>query len=135
LDHAQYCALKSPKRALVFVAYFLLAGLGGWIGLHKAPPQRDPIILLFAVLFTAVYAKAIVDFTHLRERLAFGIAIIMLAVPQVERYAPSVFGQDLTTERFGRLTLALLGLVISLSMLVQSLTARPPLESASDQDG
>ena len=120
LDHALYCPLKNAKSALFFVGYFLFAVLAGWIGLHRVPAPRDPIILCFAFVFMAIFLKAMVDFGHWRERCAFGLAIVLFAVAQVERYAPSVFGQHLWLERYGRLALGFLGLLICLSMLIQS---------------
>ena len=81
-----------------------------WRGLHKGPAPPDRIVLFFAILVTTILGRAMVDFTCFRERFVFGIAIVMLAIGEVERFAPSLFGQHIEMEKAGRLALSLLGL-------------------------
>ena len=130
IAHAKYCPVKHPKSALFIVVYFSLAVLANWRALHRGPAQPDLTLLLLAVLVAGMLAKSIVDFTCLRERLVFGIAILLFAIAQVERYSPRVFGAHIGTEKRVRLFLSLLGLVVSLTMLVQALTSR-----AKDEPG
>lgn len=130
-SHARYCAVQNTRSALFFVGAFLLAGLGGWIGLHKVVMPPDWPIFVFEVIVVAGLVKMMVDFKCLRERIGIGITIVILAMAQVERIAPSIFGAHVRTERLIRLVLALTGLAISLSMLVQSLTSPKPAGMAS----
>jgi hypothetical protein len=117
-SHAKYCPVKHTKSALFLIAYFSLAGFVNWRGLHKGPAPPDLIILFFAMLVTVMLGRAMVDFTCFRERFVFGIAIVMLVIGEVERFAPSLFGQHIEVEKAGRLALSLLGLLVSLSMFV-----------------
>jgi len=69
-------------------------------------------------------AKSLVNFTCFRERLVFGLVIVSLVTGELEAFVPSVFGQHVEMVKFGRLALSLVGLLVSLTMLVQS--ARTP---------
>jgi hypothetical protein len=53
-----------------------------------------------------------------RERI---IIIVSMVVGEVESFIPSVFSQHVETVKFGKLALSLLGLLVSLTMLVQSI--------------
>jgi hypothetical protein len=131
-SHARFCPVKHTRSALFIVVYFSLAALADWRGLHKGPSQPDLTLLLFAILVFGMLAKMMVDFTCFRERVAFGIAMLLLSVAQVERYAPWVFGTHLEMEKSVRLVLSLLGLVVSLTMLVQALTYSAKNDSGLD---
>lgn len=119
-SHFNYCPIKHRRSALFVVAYFSLATLTNWLALHRGPSQPDLTLLLFAILLTGMFAKMIVDFTCFRDRLVFGIAILLLVITQVERYSPWVFRAHIGAERGARLLLSLLGLVVGLTMLLQS---------------
>jgi hypothetical protein len=125
ISHAQYCPIKNSKSALFFVAYFALLSFTSWRGLHRGPASPDLTVLLFILIVAAIFVRALVEFKCFRERLIFGIAIAILSIGQIERYAPSAFGGHFETEKLTRLVLALAGLLISLTMLIQSLVTRP----------
>lgn len=119
--HARYCPVKNTKSALFLVACFSLTTFANWKGLHKAPEHPDLVVLLFAILVVGMLAKRLVAFTHFRERLVFGLVIVSLVLGEVESFVPSVFGQHVETVKFGKLVLSLLCLLVSLTMLVQSI--------------
>ncbi len=122
--HALYCPVKNTKSALFIVAYFSVATFADWKGLHKAPEHPSFVELLFAILVVAMLAKWLVAFTCFRERLVFGLVIVSLVRWEVEGFVPSVFSKHVAMVKFGELALSLLGLLVSLTMLVQS--ARSP---------
>jgi len=122
--HALYCPVKNTKSALFLVACFSVAAFVSWKGLHKVPEQPSVVELLFAILVVAMLAKWLVAFTCFRERLVFGLVIVSLVRWEVEGFAPSIFSQHAASVKFGELALSLLGLLVSLTMLVQS--ARSP---------
>lgn len=98
-SHAKYCPVQHTKSALFLIAYFSLAGFVNWRGLHQGPAPPDRIVLFFAIVVTAMLGRAMVDFTCFRERFVFGIAILMLVIGEVERSAPSLFGQHIEMEK------------------------------------
>jgi len=77
-------------------------------------------VLLFAVVVVAMLAKWLVAFTCFRERLVFGLVIVSMVAAEVERFVPSIVSQHVETVKSGHLALSLLGLLVSLTMLVQS---------------
>ena len=95
-----------------------------WKGLHKAPDHPDFVVLLFAIVVVAMLAKWLVAFTCFRERLVLSLVIVSLVAGEVERFVPSIVSQHIETVKSGHLALSLLGLLVSLTMLVQS--ARTP---------
>ena|ERR1700675_459594 len=122
--HGLYCPVKNPKSALFLVVCFSMTAFVNWKGLHKAPQHPDFVVLLFAIVVVAMLAKWLVAFTCFRERLVFGLVIVSLVAGEVERFVPSIVSQHLETVKSGHLALSLLGLLVSLTMLVQS--ARSP---------
>jgi len=122
--HALYCPVKNPKAALFLVAYFSVAAFGNWKGLHEAPEHLDLVTLSFFIIVVAVLAKSLVNFTCFRERLVFGLVIVSFVIGVVTRFAPSVFSKHAEMIKSGKLALSILGLLVSLTMLVQS--ARSP---------
>ena len=122
--HALYCPVKNTKSALFLVACFSVVVFVSLKGLHKAPEHPSFVDLLFGILVVAMLAKWLVAFTCFRERLVFGLVIVSLVRWEVEGFAPSVFSQHVAMVKFGELALSLLGLLVSLTMLVQS--ARSP---------
>jgi hypothetical protein len=122
--HARYCPVKNAKSALFLVAYFSVTAFVNWKGLHKPPEHPDFVLLLFAILVVAMLARWLVTFTCFRERLVLGLVIVTMVAGQVERFVPSVVSQHLEGVKSGHLALSLLGLLVSLTMLVQS--ARTP---------
>jgi hypothetical protein len=122
--HALYCPVKNTKSALFLVACFSLTAFVNWKGLHKAPGPPDFVVLVFAVVVVAMLAKWLVAFTCFRERLVFGLVIVSMVAAEVERFVPSIVSQHVETVKSGHLALSLLGLLVSLTMLVQS--ARSP---------
>ena len=118
--HALYCPVKNTKSALFLVACFSVAAFVSWKGLHKAPEQPSVVELLFAILVVAMLAKWLVAFTCFRERLVFSLAIVSLVTGEVTRLVPSVFSKHAELVKSGKLALSLLGLLVSLTMLVQS---------------
>ena len=130
--HALYCPVKNTKSALFIVAYFSVAAFADWKGLHKAPEHPSFVELLFGILVVAMLAKWLVAFTCFRERLVFGLVIVSLVRWEVEGFAPSIFSQHVAMVKFGELALSLLGLLVSLTMLVQSARS-PKLEPSKEQ--
>jgi hypothetical protein len=118
--HALYCPVKNTKSALFLVAFFSVTAFVNWKGLHKAPEHPDLVELLFAIIVVAMLAKWLAAFTCFRERLVFGLVIVSLVTGEVKGFVPSVFGQHVEMVKVGKLALSLLGLLVSLTMLVQS---------------
>jgi len=130
--HALYCPVKNTKGALFIVASFSVAAFVDWKGLHKALEQPSFVVLLFAVLVVATLAKWLVAFTCFRERLVFGVVIISLVTEQVASFVPSVFSQHVEIVRLGKLALSLLGLLVSLTMLIQSASSPGVIRSDAE---
>jgi hypothetical protein len=122
--HALYCPLKNTKSAVFLVISFSVVAFVGWKGLHKAPEAPSIVVLLFAIIVVAMLAKWLVSFTCFRDRLVIGFVIVSLVTGEVKSFAPSIFGRHVEMVKYGKLALSLLGLLVSLSMLVQS--ARSP---------
>ena len=122
--HALYCPVKNAKSALFLVTSFSVVAFVSWKGLHKPPEHSDFVVLLFAILVVAMLAKWSVAFTCLRERLVFGLVIVSFVIGEVAAFVPSVFGNHAWMVKPGKLALSLFGLLVSLTMLVQS--ARSP---------
>jgi hypothetical protein len=122
--HALYCPVKNAKGALFLVVFFSVATFNDWKGLHKAPEHLDLVSLSFVIIVMAMLAKSLVNFTCFRERLVFGLVIISFVTEEVAGFVPSVFSQHVAMVKFGELASSLLGLLVSLTMLVQS--ARSP---------
>ncbi len=121
--HAQSCAVKNAKSALFLVVSFSVMVLVGWKGLHKATEQQSIIDLLFYVVVAAGLARLLVVFTCFRERLVISVVIVSLLTGAVTGFALFVFSQHVEMVKFGKLALSLLGLLVSLTMLVQSVRA------------
>jgi prepilin signal peptidase PulO-like enzyme (type II secretory pathway) len=119
--HARDCPAKNAKSALFLVVSFSVFAFLGWKGLQK--PLALPS--LFELIFVVVLAAAtlvtwLVRFTCFRERLLLVLFIASLVIGQVARFLPSsVFSSHAETVKSGKLVLSLLGLIVSLSMLVQ----------------
>jgi hypothetical protein len=122
--HALYCPLKNTKSALFLVAYFSVAAFGNWKGSHKAPEHLDLVSLSFIIIVMAILAKSLIHFTCFRERLVFGLVIVSFATGEVYGFFPAIVGPYAHVMQPGKLALSLLGLLVSLTMLVQS--ARTP---------
>lgn len=128
--HALYCPVKNTKSALFLVAYFSVAAFGNWKGLHKAPEHLDLVRLSFVIIVAALLAKSLVNFTCFRERLVFGLVIVSIVTGEVYGFFPAIVGPYAYVVKFGKLALSLLGLLVSLTMLVQS--ARTPKVEPSE---
>jgi hypothetical protein len=122
--HALYCPVKNAKSALFLVTSFSVVAFVSWKGLHKPPEHPDFVVLLFAILVVAMLAKWSVAFTCLRERLVFGFVIVSFVIGEVAAFVPSVFSNHAWMVKPGKLALSLLGLLVSLTMLIQA--ARSP---------
>jgi hypothetical protein len=122
--HALYCPVKNTKSALFLVAYFSVAAFGNWKGLHEAPEHLDLVRLSFVIIVMALLAKSLVNFTCFRERLVFVLVIVSFVTGEVYGFFPAIVGPYAHVMELGKLTLSLLGLLVSLTMLVQS--ARSP---------
>lgn len=118
--HAQSCPVKNSKSASFLVASFSVMVFVGWRGLHKAPEHKSIVDLLFFIVVAAMLARLLVAFTCLRERLVISVVIVSLLTGVVTRFVPSVFSQHVEMVKFGKLALSLLGLLVSLTMLAQS---------------
>jgi hypothetical protein len=131
--HALYCPVKNTKSALFLVVSFSVVAFVGWKGLHKplAPPSFVELIFVI-LLVAAMLAKWLVVFTCFRERLVLGLFIVSLVTGEVARSVPSVFGKHAEIIKSAKLALSLLGLLVSLSMLVQSV-ANPHVRPSDDK--
>jgi len=118
--HARYCPLTNTKSALFLVVSFSVMAFVGWKGLHKGSEAPSVVVLLFAIVVVAMLAKSLASFTCFRERLVIGLVIVSLAIGEVKAFAPSVFGRHVEIAKYGKLALLLLGLLVSLTMFVQS---------------
>jgi hypothetical protein len=135
--HTLYCPVKNPKSALFFVVLFSGTTFVNWKGLHKAPEHPGLVELLFAIIVVVCLAKWLVSFTCFRERLVFGLVIVSLVTGNLEGFVPSTFGQHFEAVRYGHLALSVLGLLVSLTMLVQSAAGpyvRPRTEEGGEGD-
>jgi hypothetical protein len=130
--HGLYCPVKSTKSALFLVVFFSVTTFVNWKGLHKAPEHPGLVELLFVIIVVVMLAKWLVSFTCFRERLVFGLVIVGMVASEVEGFVPSIFSQHVETVRYGHLALSLLGLLVSLTMLVQS-AANPHVRSSGDE--
>jgi hypothetical protein len=131
--HELYCPVKNTKSALFLVVFFSVTAFVNWKGLHKAPEHPGLVELLFAIIVVVMLAKWLVNFTCFRERLVFGLVIVSMVTGEAEGFAPSAFSQHVETVRYGHLALSFLGLLVSLTMLVQS--ARTPNAEPSEAGG
>jgi hypothetical protein len=122
--HVLCCPVKNSKSALFLVASFSVMVFVGWKGLHRAPEHKSIVDLLFYIVVATGLARLLVAFTCLRERLVISVVIASLLTGAVTGFVPSVFSQHVAMIKFGELALSLLGLLVSLTMLVQS--ARTP---------
>lgn len=130
--HAQSCPVKNSKSALFLVVSFSVVVFVGWKGLHKAPEHQSIVDLLFYIVVAAGLARLLVVFTCWRERLVISVVIVSLLTGALTGFMPSVVSQHVETIRFGKLALSLLGLLVSLTMLVQS--ARSPKVGPSNAE-
>jgi hypothetical protein len=132
--HARDCPAKNTKSALFLVVSFSVFAFLGWKGLHKplAPPSLFELIFV-VVLVAAMLATWLVRFTCFRERLLLVLFSVSLVIGELARFLPSsVFGRHAETVKSGKLALSLLGLLVSLSMLVQSV-ANPHVRPSDDK--
>jgi len=122
--HALYCPVKNTKSALFFVAYFCVVAIAGWRGSHEAPQNPGSVQFIFLIIVTVFLARWLVAFTCFRERLVFGLVIVSIVAGAANRFAPFVYSQPVEMVKFGQRALSLLGLLVSLTMLVQSVGRR-----------
>lgn len=118
--HDRFCPVKNSKSALFLVASFSVMVFVGWKGLHRGGPEHKSIVeLLFYIVVAAGLAGLLMAFTCLRERFVIGVVIVSLLTGAIVGFSPSLFSQRIEMIRFGKFTLSLLGLFVSLTMLVQ----------------
>ena len=130
--HARYCPAKNTKSALFLVAYFSVAAFENWKGLQKAPEHLDLVSLSFVIIVLAMLAKSLVNFSCVRERLVFVLVIVSFVLGEVYGFFPAIVGPYAYMLKPGELTLSLLGVLVSLSMLVQSALS-PRVEPTKEQ--
>ncbi|MGB7281029.1 MAG: hypothetical protein WBE13_02110 [Candidatus Acidiferrum sp.] len=130
--HELYCPVKNAKSALLLVAYFSLAAFDNWKGLHKPPDRPDLVTLAFLIIVVALLAKSLLYFTCFRERLVLGLVIVCLVTGGVYGFFPAILGPSAHLMELGKLALSLLGLLVSLTMLIQSARA-PRVEPTEEQ--
>jgi hypothetical protein len=118
--HARYCPVRNARVGLFLVVYFSVVAFVGWKGLHKAPEQPGYLEFLLAIFLVAMFWKWLVAFTCFRERLVLILVIVSLVTGEVTRLVPSVFSKHAELIKSGKLVLSLLGLLVSLTMLIQS---------------
>ena len=101
-----------------------------WTGLDKplARPRLD--LRLIGIYVLAMVTYWLVVFTCFRERLVLGITIIDLLTMEVQGFVPSVSSKHVELVKSGKLALAYLGLLVSLSMLIDA--ARSPNAGPTD---
>jgi len=118
--HALYCPVKNPKSALFLVAFFSVVAFDNWKELHGAPWRPDLVTLAFFIIVVAMLATSLTHFTCFRERLVFVLVIVSLVSDAAYGFFPAIVGPYAHVIKLGELWLSLLGLVVSLTMLVQS---------------
>jgi hypothetical protein len=118
--HALYCPIKNVKSALFLVVCFSVTTFAGWKALHKPPEHKSIVYLLFYIVVAVGLARLLVAFTCWRERLVISVVIVSILTGAVMGFAPSEFSQHTEMLRSGKLALSLLGLLVSLTMLVQA---------------
>jgi hypothetical protein len=123
-SHALQCPIKNMKSALFVVVSFSLIAFVSWRGLNKPQEHYSLAQLLIVIFVVALVAQLLVEFTCFRERLLLGIAIINLLTMEIQGFAPSVFSKHVELVKSVKFALVLLGLLVSLTMLIQA--ARGP---------
>jgi hypothetical protein len=121
-NHARLCPAKNPKPAIILVATLSFIAFLSWKNLH-APLHVSPITATFGIFVCILLATT---FTCLREKLIILFAIASLLVSATRDFFPSAFGQRIETAHYIKLTLWLLALLLSITMLVQSLRTKNP---------
>jgi membrane-associated HD superfamily phosphohydrolase len=122
--HDHYCPVRNPKSAALLVACLAVMLFVSCRSLHKAQEKPSFVLLLFLIVVYTMVARLLVAFTCFRERLLFGLVVGIVVAGEVARFVPTVFGRYIGIVRPAQLALSLLGLVVCLTMLVQS--ARGP---------
>jgi len=122
--HDRYCPVRNPKSAVFLVACFSVMVFGGWRGLHRAQENPSFVELFVLIVAYALLARRLLAFTCFRERLLLGLVVGIPVAGEVASFVPTVFGRYIGIVRPAQLALSLLGLVVCLTMLVQS--ARGP---------
>ena len=119
-SHALYCPIKNAKSALFVVACFSVIAFASWRGLDKPPAHYSLGQLIIVIFLVAMVARWLVEFSCGRERVLLGIIVIGLLKMEVQGFAPSVFTKHVEFAKSGELALALIGLFVSLTMLIQA---------------
>lgn len=102
------------------MASFSVIVFAGWKGLHEAPGHAGIINLLFYIVVAAGLARLLVVLTCLRERLVISVVMVNLLIGAAIGFMPSVFSPHAMVVKSGKLALALLGLLVSVTMLFQA---------------
>ena len=118
--HELYCPVRNVKSALFLVVSFFVIAFASWRGLHKSTETPDVVLSIFAMIVVAMLTKWLFSFTCFRERLVLVFGIVSLLAGQAQKFAPSLLGKYTEAIKTGKFALAVLGLVVSLTMLVQS---------------
>jgi hypothetical protein len=120
--HARYCPAKNTKVALFLVASFSLIVFLCWRNLH-ASPNHDLLPPIFGIFVAALILGTL---SCLPEKLIILAAIASLLVSLIRDRFPSAFGQHIETANYIKLTLWLLALLLSITLLIQSLRTKNP---------
>ena len=135
-SHALYCPIKNVKSALFVAASFSVIAFASWKGLDKPPEHYSFFqLLLVAIFVVAIVAPWLVEFTCVRERLILVLLLISVLTTEVQGFAPSVLSKHVELVKSGRLALALIGLYVSLTMLVQAIRSRGAVASNAGAGG
>ena len=126
--HSRYCAVRSMRMALIFVAFCTLEVFLSWKTLGKSFSEysifeilRDIAVIGACVIFMLMYKC-------FWERFVIGLIIVRYVTGLVTGFAPHIIDPFSGLVRLGNLALWVLALIVSLSMLVQS-AWNPPVES------
>ena len=117
--HPQYCPARNKRIALILVGCFSILVFVGWTGLHKAFQRPSLIDLPFALFAVTFCTKGFVIFKCFRERLLLALVIANIVVGEAYGYLATIERPYAELIRTGELSLAALGLLVSLSMLFQ----------------
>lgn len=130
--HTRYCPIRNSIGALFFVACLSILAFGSWNGLRQTPDHHKLFVPLFLILTFTLLARPLAAFTCFRERLVIGLVVFVLVADEVVRFMPTVSRQYVQLAKRTELTLLLLGLVVTLTMLAQSVRS-PRVERAKPE--
>jgi len=118
--HSRYCANKSLRVALCFVAVCLLMLYLNWRDLGQLYSQPSAYDLFWDVVSIAAGYQLLMVFRCLRERVVVGLGVLILIRVVLSRFVPALLNEFAGTLRHAFLVLWVFALLTSLSMAISS---------------